>query len=60
MQSRQPLRRRLLLIVRRHGQVTMILGLASGHVSLASAHDAWTAAYDRERSKIATGPSPAR
>jgi GrpB-like predicted nucleotidyltransferase (UPF0157 family) len=32
----------------------MILGLVSGHVSLARAHDAWAAAYERERSKIAT------
>ena len=32
----------------------MILGLTSGHVSLEQAHNAWAAAYERERSKIAT------
>lgn len=31
----------------------MVLGLASGHVSLALAHDAWAAAYELERVKIA-------
>jgi hypothetical protein len=27
----------------------MILGLTSGHVSLEQAHNAWAAAYERER-----------
>jgi GrpB-like predicted nucleotidyltransferase (UPF0157 family) len=31
----------------------MTLGLASAHVSLMRAHDAWAAAYERERVKIA-------
>jgi GrpB-like predicted nucleotidyltransferase (UPF0157 family) len=31
----------------------MVLGLACGHVSLARAHNAWAAAYERERAKIA-------
>lgn len=39
--------------VRRHGHVTVVLGLACGHVSLARAHNAWAAAYERERAKIA-------
>lgn len=30
----------------------MVLGLASGKVSLAQAHDAWAAAYERERARI--------
>lgn len=31
----------------------MVLGLARGQVSLARAHKAWAAAYERERAKIA-------
>lgn len=31
----------------------MVLGLATGQVSLARAHDAWTTAYERERARIA-------
>jgi Uncharacterized conserved protein len=30
----------------------MVLGLASGKVCLARAHDAWAAAYERERARI--------
>jgi len=30
----------------------MVLGLASGEVSLARAHDAWAKEYDRERARI--------
>jgi GrpB-like predicted nucleotidyltransferase (UPF0157 family) len=35
------------------GEVAMVLGLASGRVSLARTHDAWSAAYERERARIA-------
>lgn len=34
----------------------MVLGLASGKVSLALAHDAWAAAYERERARIVASP----
>lgn len=36
----------------------MILGLASGHVSLTRAHDAWAAAYAGERARIVAAVGP--
>ena len=36
----------------RLGKLTMVLGLASGKVFLARAHDAWAAAFEQERARI--------
>jgi GrpB-like predicted nucleotidyltransferase (UPF0157 family) len=43
---------RLIPVVRRDGKLIVTLGLPSGEVSLTSEHEAWAAAYERERARI--------